>query len=332
MKKKVLIVDDDIVLRSLIKKRFQEHESIFTTLLATDGTEAVKILKEHSVSIVVTDLRMPQMDGFALLAHISKKYPDIPVIVLTAYSAPHLKNRVRATEAVAFIEKPVVVDDLAATILSNLEKESEGGSLQGISVGMFLQLVEMEKKTCTLRVSDKNNVKTGVFFCKDGSLLDARIDNVRGEKAACEILSWDSPSFSIQENCNLGKKSIKKELQALLLDAMRLKDEADEEQPEFSKTKNKHPNQKSQQQKAIETISKDTSWDTMIKTTRDLGRLIEAGQLKSCYLENNKNNIRQVLLPEEESTMVVTLKENCSATVIRKLLYESDEKVNPNNS
>ena len=71
MKKNALIVDDDRILRHLIKKKFQTYTGTFATLLAEDGVEAVKILKENTVSIVVTDLHMPNMDGFELLAHIA---------------------------------------------------------------------------------------------------------------------------------------------------------------------------------------------------------------------------------------------------------------------
>jgi CheY-like chemotaxis protein len=52
------------------------------------GKEAVQILDATGVDLVVTDLRMPKMDGFELLAHMSGNYPDIPVIVMTAYGTP----------------------------------------------------------------------------------------------------------------------------------------------------------------------------------------------------------------------------------------------------
>ena len=216
MKKNALIVDDDRILRHLIKKKFQAHSAVFVTLLASDGLEAVQILKETPVSIVVTDLHMPQMDGFSLLALMSEKYPDIPVIVLTAYSTPQSKKRVLATGAAGFIEKPVVVEDLAADIISILEKESEGGTLQTVSIDMFLQLIEMEQKTCTIRVINKETEKQGVLFFKKGELLDARIRDMHEKEAAYEIFSWDSPSLSIQDTCVLDKKVIKPQHYLLL--------------------------------------------------------------------------------------------------------------------
>ena len=336
MKKNALIVDDDRILRHLIKKKFQAHSSIFSTLLAADGQEAVHILKETPVSIVVTDLHMPQMDGFALLALMSEKYPDIPVIVLTAYSTPQSKKRVLATGAAAFIEKPFVVEDLADNIISSLEKESEGGTLQTVSIDMFLQLIEMEQKTCTIRVINKETEKKGVLFFKKGELLDARIRDMHEKQAAYEIFSWDNASLSIQDTCVLNKKVIKEDLQAVLFDAMRLKDEAGEDASAFQETPEESPplpqkpttskkqtppqNTKPEQKKGIETIEKDDTRDDLMETVNNLGKAINAGSFKACYIDSGKKN-SLVLLAGDETT-IITLEKNCPGDIIRRLLYE----------
>ncbi len=345
MKKNVLIVDDDRILRHLIKKKFQTHSAVFSTLLAANGLEAVQILKDNPVSIVVTDLHMPQMDGFSLLALMSENYPDIPVIVLTAYSTPQSKQRVLATGAAAFMEKPFIVEDLADSVISSLEKESEGGTLQTVSIDMFLQLIEMEQKTCTIRVINKETEKKGVLFFKGGELLDARIRDMHGKEAAYEVFSWNSPSLSIQDTCVLNEKVIKEDLQAVLFDAMRLKDEAGEDESAFQETpsasrplskkqaaksqitppapprqEKAEPAPQPEQSKGIETIAKDASWDALMVTASNLGNIINAGNFKACYIDRGKEN-GLVLLPGEVTT-VVALKKNCPGDVIRRLLYE----------
>jgi len=336
MKKNALVVDDDRILRHLIKKKFQAHSSVFSTLLAGDGQEAVQILKENTISIVVTDLHMPQMDGFALLALMSEKYPDIPVIVFTAYSTPQAKKRVLATGAAGFIEKPFVVEDLADNIISILEKESEGGTLQTVSLDMFLQLIEMEQKTCTIRVINKETEKQGVLFLRRGELLDARIRDMHEKEAAYEIFSWDSASLSIQDTCVLDKKVIKEDLQAVLFEAMRLKDEAGEDASAFQETpeesppppqkpatpQKQTPSQKTKpgQKKGIETIEKDDTRDDLVETVNNLGEAINAGPFKACYIDRDKKN-SLVLLPGDETT-IITLEKNCPGDVIRGLLYE----------
>ena len=309
MKKNILVVDDDRILRHLIQKKFQSQAAIFTTLLAADGVEAVQVLKDKHVSIVVTDLHMPNMDGFELLAHMSSKYPDIPVIVLTAYSTPQSKKKVLDTGAAAFIEKPFVVEDLADSIIDSLEKESEGGTLQTVSIDMFLQLVEMEQKTCTIRVINKETEKKGVLFFKNGELLDARIRDMHGKEAAYQIFSWDHPSLAIQDTCVLNKKVIKEDLQAVLFDAMRLKDEANHDASAFLEAEPEEPSPAAppkpvaaepavdpKQRKGIAGIEEDAAWDTLMELSGSLGNTINAGNFKACYIDRgNKNAL--VLLP-----------------------------------
>ncbi len=125
-----------------------------------------------------------------------------------------------------YITKPFRVEDLASEIQRTLKREADGGTLHDVSSGMFLQLIEMEQKTCTIRIADSRNQKQGVLYFRDGDLLDARINGLKGEKAAHEIFSWDEVTLSIQNGCPLTEKRIQGELQAILLEAMRLKDEA----------------------------------------------------------------------------------------------------------
>ena len=104
MPRKILVVDDDRILLNIIKKQFKKHEEHFHLLLAHDGLEAVEILKEHSISLVVTDLQMPNMDGFELIAHLSDIYPDIPVIIFTGYPAPGWKKAVLVKKALHYLK------------------------------------------------------------------------------------------------------------------------------------------------------------------------------------------------------------------------------------
>ena len=146
MVKRILLVDDDRILLRLAQEKFKRYQNIFTIVTAENGLEAVDKLKQEVISLVVTDLQMPQMDGFALLAHLSENYPDIPVIILTAYGSQTSRKAALEGGAAGFMEKPFVVEKLAAKIIDALQRESEGGILQTIPLDMFLQLIEMEQK------------------------------------------------------------------------------------------------------------------------------------------------------------------------------------------
>ena len=230
MTKNILIVDDEKDMLLSLKEGFDTYGEIFSVLLAEDGEKAVDKLKENVISLVVTDLRMPRMDGFSLLIHIMTHYPDIPVIIMTAYSRPVMERMAMKIGAVEYIEKPFRMDDLAQKIISTLEKESDGGIFTSVSSGMFTQLIEMEQKTCTVRLVNRSSDQRGVLFFREGELLDARVNNVQGEPAALEILTWDDVVLSIQDKCSQKEKKIEADFQDILIEAMRLRNKTGQTQ------------------------------------------------------------------------------------------------------
>ena len=103
MIKNVLLVDDDTEMLHALKEGFKKYQESFAVLLAEDGLQALKGLKQNIISLVVTDLKMPNMDGFELLAHIMEHYADIPVIIITGYSTPEMEQLARKGGAVGYI-------------------------------------------------------------------------------------------------------------------------------------------------------------------------------------------------------------------------------------
>ncbi|MFP4193824.1 MAG: response regulator [Desulfosalsimonas sp.] len=229
MKPKVLLVDDDTAWLKAMQKEMESYSGVFSMIPAYDGSQALEVLASEQVSIVVSDLRMPNIDGFELLNRVQHEYPDIPVIIITAYDRPKTREVVFKSGADDYMTKPFTARDLDEKITALLRKKSEGGSLHNVSLETFLQLIEMEQQTCTLRVEDKNSSRNGVLFFRDGDLMGARLGTRLGREAAYEILSWSGVSVSIENRCPITEKQLDGELQAILLDAMRTKDENEEE-------------------------------------------------------------------------------------------------------
>lgn len=344
MPKKVLIVDDDRILLNLTRKKLKQHENHFTALTAENGLQALTVLKENHISLVVTDLHMPHMDGFALLAHLSENYPDIPVIILTAYSSPTSKKSALEGGAAEYLEKPFVMEELIQKIIARLAKESEGGILQTVPLEMFLQLIEMEQKTCTIRVTNKTTGAKGVLFFKNGELYDARIQNAKGLQSAYQILSWSQVALSIQDTCPVKTKQIQDTLQAILMDAMRLKDESaetDQATPQSlpSHRENiKHPKPSQSHEaspaavirskldkledgkKWLKEIFHDDRWDGLTSEAIALGKFFKAGMLKCCYF-NTGESTDTIVLPAEK-TVVISVGAQCPHDEIIQVLSE----------
>ena len=79
----ILIVDDEEIIRDLLAEVLEDY----TVSLAADGREAIDILKERKFDLVITDLRMPNVPGEEVVRYARETYPDIGVIVISAYSS-----------------------------------------------------------------------------------------------------------------------------------------------------------------------------------------------------------------------------------------------------
>ena len=111
---KILIVDDELNMRLVLQAMLKKEGYAVTT--ASNGMEALKILKADQMDIVVTDLKMPKLDGMGLLDEIIRDYPSIPVIIITAHGT--IATAVDALKKGAFdyITKPFEQDELKQVI------------------------------------------------------------------------------------------------------------------------------------------------------------------------------------------------------------------------
>jgi two-component system response regulator AtoC len=111
---KILIVDDELnmrlVLQALLKKEGYEVAA------ASDGLEALKMLKAGPIDVVVTDLKMPKLDGLGLLNRMIRDYPATPVIMITAHGTVATAVDALKKGAFDYITKPFEQDDLKNVI------------------------------------------------------------------------------------------------------------------------------------------------------------------------------------------------------------------------
>jgi predicted regulator of Ras-like GTPase activity (Roadblock/LC7/MglB family)/ActR/RegA family two-component response regulator len=220
--KNVLIVDDENSFLLSLLQGLDAYAADFNTLTAPNGMAAIDVLKTSRISLVVTDLKMPEMDGFGLLAYMSKMHPDIPVIVMSAYCTPEIKIRLNSLGAFTILEKPIDFYDFVEHIFAELHAISKG-YIKGITLPAFLQLVEMEKKTCTLRIGSHG--RKGFLYFQDGELIDADNNVDEHEKAALDIACWDEPEIEIESFCRKKVRNIQKPLSYILMEGHRIRDE-----------------------------------------------------------------------------------------------------------
>ena len=108
--KNILIVDDEETLLLVIVSRFKNYRDRFTVFTALNGKEAVKILEAENIDLVVTDLNMPEMDGFELLVYMNNNFPSIPVIVNSAYCTSEMQAKLNTIGTMRLLDKAVDFD------------------------------------------------------------------------------------------------------------------------------------------------------------------------------------------------------------------------------
>lgn len=116
---KILVVDDEADLEILVKQKFRKkiRENIYEFVFAQNGAEALERITEHpDVSVVLSDINMPVMDGLTLLSRLPEANPVLKAVVVSAYGDMQNIRTAMNRGAFDFVTKPVDFDDLELTI------------------------------------------------------------------------------------------------------------------------------------------------------------------------------------------------------------------------
>jgi DNA-binding NtrC family response regulator len=164
MRKTILIAEDETVLREAVAELLAEEG--YEVVQAGDGKAAYDVVLHRAVDLVLSDVRMPEMDGLALLAQLQKLAPETPVIMITAYGTVESAVAAMRSGAADYLLKPVQFDDLLLKVqramefreLSHTQKvlteqaaeESTFHNLVGTSKGMY-KLFETVRKLSTVK-------------------------------------------------------------------------------------------------------------------------------------------------------------------------------------
>jgi len=115
-----LIVDDEPRLRQVMVHLMRGDG--FQCVEASNGLEALEQLATHSVALVLSDLRMPKMDGLELLRELRSRYPDVAAVMITAVADVEIAVNCLAIGAADYVVKPYQLEDVRARVAQALEK------------------------------------------------------------------------------------------------------------------------------------------------------------------------------------------------------------------
>lgn len=189
----VLIAEDDAILLRRLEKAFEDYSGQVQVIKATNGQAAIDALSKQAISLMITDIQMPEVDGLELLAHVASNYPVVRCLVMTAYDSEELQRELPA-DLLRFFRKPLDPAAVAAAAMELLGRNVPRGVIRGISVASFLFMISLEKKTCLLEVRGAED-KKGLIYFENGELFDASFHGLKGEAAAIEIINLAEAAF-----------------------------------------------------------------------------------------------------------------------------------------
>ena len=194
---KILIADPDFKFLARLKEGLLQFGQ-FEILTAHNGRQALDILEKNEISILVTDIFMPQVDGLELLAAITRQFPNVLSIVTTSQNKGILQKKTTGDSLFSYLRKPYDHIRLHTELIKVLDCLDEIYFKAGIYLGSMLPLVHIGKKSCLLVVSSEDN-KTGSFTFDKGILREACYKDLRGEDAVREMLAWGPGKYTFKD-------------------------------------------------------------------------------------------------------------------------------------
>lgn len=140
MRKTVLVVDDEEPFLLSLVDGLAGCGSSFRVVTALSAESALAIVGRFTVDVVVTDLKMPGMDGLEMLQRLRVDHPKLPVIIMTAFKSAEIEAALHAFEPVAVLDKPLDLEELIKRITYTLAQEHRGRTGVGVALVTALAL------------------------------------------------------------------------------------------------------------------------------------------------------------------------------------------------
>jgi DNA-binding NtrC family response regulator len=109
----ILVVDDEPGIRTMVQ--YELTQQGYKILSADSGVRALEVLGKESVDLILTDMRMPQMDGLDLVVQVRKAHPKLPIILMTGFVEDRVQ-KVQEFNLSGTLHKPFTIDQLSELI------------------------------------------------------------------------------------------------------------------------------------------------------------------------------------------------------------------------
>jgi CheY-like chemotaxis protein len=231
---KVLLVDDNPMVLGMLKQSLSTIGQVNT---AGDAADALLKAVDDPPDLLVTDYRMPGMDGRQLIEKLRSRPATANFSAIILASKSDITERLSQQDPVDdFVEKPFFLKEATRRIKRVIDKialekmaksaPSDGlrGSLSQMNVIDLMQSLEMGRKSCLLSLT-KDDDKCEVYFT-EGQVVHAVYGSLKGDEAVFKVLRWTGGNFQLNFEARTTETSTQLNTQGLLMEGLRLLDEA----------------------------------------------------------------------------------------------------------
>lgn len=239
---KILVVEDNPAVLDLVTKGMMDCGTVIT---ASDGSEALLKAIEERPDLIISDYHLPGLNGLQLYEKVRARDDTRRTAFIFMATRSDIEEKLRQfTDGVEdYITKPFFLRELVGrakkvTDRLHLEKLQRStrrpgvieGRLEEMNVIDLLQSLELGQKSCSLAITHGD--ETCRVFLEDGQVYDAVLGSIPGDEAVYKILEWNQGSFEIDFNGTSSERRTTRSTQGLLMEGLRLLDEARRDQVE----------------------------------------------------------------------------------------------------
>jgi CheY-like chemotaxis protein len=226
---RLLFVDDECLFLTMIEQAANAWaQGAWQVHAATSAGQALGVLRQHAMDLVVLDIRMPVVDGLQFLGLLQRKYPDVKKVVLTGYVDETYRAACLNSGAELYLEKPRTPEGLEVVFatLNEVARDRVEEDFRGVLRQLGLQdVIQME---CLSRHSSVLEVTagplTGQIYLHEGSILHAQVGPKVGEPALIHLLALGGGEFHLKPFAEPPARTIEGSSELLLREAARLHD------------------------------------------------------------------------------------------------------------
>ncbi|MSO20097.1 MAG: response regulator [Acidobacteria bacterium] len=236
----VVLIDDNPVILDVLRRGVDIYAEIASF---TDSTTALAHCLKSPPDLIICDYRMPEMDGAQLVQALKSTVDTSSVPFILLASKPDIEEHLKpyAEMVEEFVSKPFYVKELAQrakkildrAALDKMQRQASkegviGGRLSEMNLIDLFQSLEQGQKNCSLTLARDNESRQEScrMYFQDGQLNHAELGAITGDEAVYAAAGWQDATFEIDFNSKSEMKTTTKTTQGLLMEALRLVDEA----------------------------------------------------------------------------------------------------------